>query len=125
MDELVRWLGEQLDRDERIARAADDSLGKVNLDWVYQPEDPTGGKVVSARGYDLIPDVPAGLGAHVAEYDPRRVLGEIDAKRRTLIRCQEAMLAANPMLVHFATQTVWEMARSYAGRPGYREEWRP
>ncbi len=44
---------------------------------------------------------------------------------RTLIRCEEAQLAANPMLVHFAKQTVWEMAQPYADQPGYREERRP
>jgi hypothetical protein len=83
-DDLMRWLGEQLDEDERIARGADDSLGKMNLDWVYQAEDELGGKVVSARGADLIYDVPAGIGGHVSEHDPRRVLREIDADRELL-----------------------------------------
>lgn len=118
MDDLVRWLGEQLDKDDRIARAATPGPWKLarqrGVEWVSSAE------------YWAVADCsdadPARENAeHVAAWDPARVLREIDAKRRTVIRCQEAMLAPSPMLVHFAKQTLREMALPYAGEPGYEE----
>jgi hypothetical protein len=64
-------------------------------------------------------EVPSAVGGHIVRHDPARVLREIDAKRRTLIRCEEAMLSSMPGLRHFAKQTVREMAAVYADRPGY------
>lgn len=117
MDDLVAWLGEQLDDDERIARAADagrwefKTLGRHDQAAIQTPSGliQFDGSHASANGI------------HAAVHDPARVLREIDAKRRVLIRCEEAMLAANPMLVHFAKQTVREMALPYADRAGYAE----
>ncbi|WP_031171594.1 DUF6221 family protein [Streptosporangium roseum] len=53
-----------------------------------------------------------------------RTLRDIEAKRRTLARCQEEMLSGIPRLVHFATQTLKEMALPYANYGSYRPEWR-
>ncbi|MEV7796295.1 DUF6221 family protein [Streptomyces sp. NPDC087512] len=84
MDDLVQWLRAQLDEDERIACAADDSPGEVDLIWKYQPEDELGGKVVTGRGADIIYDVTTGVGEHVAEHDPSRVLREVENDREML-----------------------------------------
>ncbi|WP_020116792.1 DUF6221 family protein [Streptomyces canus] len=140
MDELVRWLGEQFDEDERIARAAPPGpwLGTDAEDvgaWsVYDPEwliasatvythnQPMGGK----RGPGYI-DASATT-AHIAEWDPARVLAEIDAKRDLLV-------FAKGIHDHHETFTTGVYARlektlrlyalAYKERPGYREEWRP
>ncbi|MFF9003653.1 DUF6221 family protein [Streptomyces achromogenes] len=131
LEDLVPWFRTQLDVDERIARAADDTLGKTNMDWAYQPEDELGGKVVSARGFDLIPDVTAGIGAHVAGYDPRRVLREVAAKRAIVDDiAHEIHWGARSNLdyqdaVDVFKRTLKRLALPYADRPGYREEWRP
>lgn len=125
MDDLVRWLGEQLDEDERIARGATDGPwtrwrgGRLHgladlIHPVLTPGQKPGAKAVIVTASWLDAD-------HIAEWDPSRVLREIDAKRRTLVRCQEAMLAASPMLVHFAKQTVREMALGFSHRPGYEK----
>ena len=63
--------------------------------------------------------------SHIARHDPARVLREVEAKRRTLVRCEEAMLSANPMLVHFAKQTAWEMAQPFRDHPGFKPGWAP
>ncbi|MBK3524840.1 MULTISPECIES: DUF6221 family protein [Streptomyces] len=150
--EFVQWLRAQFTEDERIARAADDSLGKVNMDWEYRPDDELGGKVVSARGYDLIYDVPAGIGAHVAEYDPRRALRELEAKRgildlyATAVEDRVALRARMREALHTDPDEFGRLHRQeselmrvaeqldpvvrllglpYVDRPGYREEWRP
>lgn len=118
MDDLVQWLTAQLDEDERIARGAGGDS------WRRQDHPSDTVAIYDSKGEPVVYDEgwPTEEQAEfVAEWNPARVLREIDSKRRTLVRCQEAMLAANPMLVHFAKQTVREMALPYADRRGYEE----
>ncbi|MFB6934560.1 DUF6221 family protein [Streptomyces chartreusis] len=118
MDELVRWLGEQLDEDDRIARAATPGP------WEQTPERP--GTLASAEYWHVVDcsETPAAGGnvEHVARWDPSRALREIDAKRQIVDRY--AWLRE-----HGDTGgTAWVLpllALPYADRPGYREEWRP
>lgn len=135
MDELVRWLGEQLDEDEQIARATDQTLGQRNLRWSVKPVDEAFFRVVAAGHYVV------GTGEfnpedahHIAKWDPARVLREIDAKRQALahyLRVRERAvrhetydepydLAEGAVFVQ-----IKYTALPYADRPGYREEWRP
>jgi hypothetical protein len=133
----MEWLLAQLDEDDRIARAAggrSEQVWEADLsgkDPLGLPSWPVAVRYVTDGGMrGAVANLPVmqerseDRMVHIAEHDPARVLREIDAKRRTLIRCQEAMLAANPMLVHFAQQTVREMALPYTDRSGYPEEWR-
>ncbi|MFE6408175.1 DUF6221 family protein [Streptomyces sp. NPDC057837] len=142
MDELVRWLGEQLDEDERIVQEA---LRYVDADW----QRDSGENVVQASGATAAGQQPVDVTAdrwrrpmvdspavvaHVAEHDPARVLREIKAKRQILKMAEEAtqqaesrdylvngpakmmLVCLKPVLLHLAT--------AYADRPGYRGEWR-
>ncbi|WP_318203017.1 DUF6221 family protein [Streptomyces sp. SCL15-4] len=142
MDEqLVRWLGEQFDVDERIARAACwDEQSDV---WtVRPPQEPCERyTVVDYLGDGVVAVTPEnadadGVGQHVAEWDPRRVLREIDAKRRLLelhAPGQMEYVDGDVCMVcdvrgeepFYPCATVRLLALPYAGRPGYREEWRP
>lgn len=116
MDDLARWLSAQLDEDERIARAATPGPWKLarqrGVEWVSSAEYWAVADCSDA-------DTARENAEHVAAWDPARVLREIDAKQRTLIRCEEEMLSGIPRLVHFAQQTVREMALSYKDAPGY------
>ncbi|MFI2412044.1 DUF6221 family protein [Streptomyces sp. NPDC018947] len=56
----------------------------MDQDWQYQPDDELGGTVVSTRGADILYGVTTGVGEHVAEHDPRRVLREVRNDRETL-----------------------------------------
>lgn len=150
MDDLVRWLGEQLDEDERRLRAAaNEACGEG---WQYDgryvralPE----GDMVAVGSQDLM---EVGVGEHIAAHDPARVLREIDAKRqaarlyteavegRAAVRAkmcalmdddcgeferlhrQESELIEAEVRLRFVV--LW-LAHPYADRPGYREEWRP
>lgn len=109
-DDLVAFLRDQLDEDERIARAANTS-----------PEMVTG----IPRSYAEAPVV-----LHIARFaDPARVLREIDAKRRLLYQFEQRGNSVR------ATAGLWDggvwddmlrlLALPYADRPGYRKEWRP
>ncbi|NED73352.1 hypothetical protein G3I51_13565 [Streptomyces sp. SID9944] len=69
---------------------------------------------------------------HIAEWDPARVLREIDAKRQLL--SQYEALAAGVLVLTSGTQEILSeyrrvilpsLAAAYSDRPGYREEWRP
>jgi hypothetical protein len=75
MDELVRWLGEQLDEDERIA-------GKTTPDGRLAPADPI--EFILA-GQDVATAATEAAEQHIRQFaDPARVLREIDAKRQML-----------------------------------------
>jgi hypothetical protein len=117
VDDLITFLRAQLDEDERIARAA--TLGP----WVQSGIGDYGWTVdfgCPGAGVETA-DTEQGLAdaSFIAAHNPARVLRDIDAKRRTLVRCEEEMFSGIPRLVHFAKQTVREMALPFADRPGY------
>ncbi|MFJ5644019.1 DUF6221 family protein [Streptomyces sp. NPDC093223] len=131
MGDLMQWLGEQLDEDERIARAASgEEWGAVLPTQPYVISNVaaheanrtllTVGRIAAVeRAEDR---------AHITEHDPARVLREINAKR-DLLRFAEGI---HDHHATFATgvyarleQTLRLYAATYADRPGYREDWRP
>lgn len=129
MDDLVRWLGEQLDEDERIARAATPGPWKLarqrGVEWVSSAE------------YWAVADCsdadPARENAeHVAEWDPARALREINGKRRIVQLLAETIEASENYKgpdyyegVAVCKKTLRLLASVYADRPSYREEWAP
>lgn len=99
MDDLVEFLRAELDND---AEEAHEALKRttttrrwVQGEWVEDTLQP--------------PEWRRSV------WPPARVLREIDAKRHTLVRCEEALLSGNEMLVHFAQETLREMALPYQG----------
>ncbi|MGW5175874.1 DUF6221 family protein [Streptomyces sp. NPDC004082] len=146
MDELVRWLGEQLDEDERIARAATPGPWWHNpgKQWLGPEAFETydlrqGEEFVGYGGPHPFTGAVASTGpasnmqgmkdaAFIAEHDPARVLREIDAKR-------DLLRFAAGVHDHHETFTTGVSARldgtlrlfalAYADRPGYRNEWKP
>ncbi|MFJ7100157.1 DUF6221 family protein [Streptomyces albogriseolus] len=130
MDELVRWLGVQLDEDERIARVAANELEGLELgsEWRYD-----GRSVETVRERTMVAVgsqdfMEPGVGGHVAEHDPARVLREIDAKRELLRQYEHLKYEVMPddLTGVWAFEAVLRAhALVYAGRPGYRDEWRP
>jgi hypothetical protein len=149
VEDLVRWLGEQLDEDERMARAA--TLGP----WVQSGIGDYGWTVDFGRpgaGVETA-DTEQGLADadFIAAHNPARVLRDIDAKRQVLTGYTKAVEAAEELgalreRLKASGQDVFmtEMERAsaihkrdvlygvlqilalpYTDRPGYREEWRP
>lgn len=131
-DDLVRWLGEQFDEDERIARGATDGpwtrwqggrlqgLGDL-IHPVLTPGQKPGAKAAIVTASWLDAD-------HIAEWDPARVLHEIEAKRRIVDHMARMLAAAvgDSEVDHYgaldaAEQTLLWFARPYAERPGYAE----
>ncbi|MEV7805028.1 DUF6221 family protein [Microbispora sp. NPDC088329] len=65
---------------------------------------------------------PARYADHIEDNDPAYVLADVDSKRRILVRCEEEMLSGIPRLVHFAQQTLRELALPYADRDDYPKD---
>lgn len=127
MDDLVTWLRAQVDDDERVAREAGGDR------WRADHDDLTA-HILDERGWsvayqDSLNDQQA---EHVARWDPARVLAEVDTKRRILDQCVEMLRvdssyggSTDPDVLDPAAWNVLRLlALPYAGRDGWREEWR-
>jgi hypothetical protein len=146
VDDLVQWLGQQLDEDERTARAARPRPGdETSGEWVAYPHRPTSPTDDPSRDVHLVgcqePDerewVVAETGQadrasvvaeFIAEHDPARVLREIDAKR-DLLRFAEGVHDHHDTFTTGVAarleKTLRLFALPYADRSGYRDDWRP
>ncbi|MEU9921895.1 DUF6221 family protein [Streptomyces griseoluteus] len=138
MDELVQWLGVQLDRDRQIAV---DAKRVVGDDWVISGEEygfilSDGDPVAYFEGTGGGTAMSRAAAVHAAEHDPARVLREIDAKRKLLDRwselqrrieaeTDEAKRGDLALTRHGLDMFVYQLGTVYAGRPGYRDDWRP
>lgn len=138
--DLVQWLRDQLDEDERIAREATPgpwqnaptarhhatASGRSEEAVFASPTD-TGAMVVAATGEaserrNLI------NAEFIAAHDPARVLREIEAKREVLRLAERAYDYHETFTNGFASAlegTLRLFALAYADRPGFREEWAP
>lgn len=131
VDDLVRWLGEQLDDDESAALGA---KGDTDGRWT-QDDGPPEDIVLCDKSGKLT----MGQHRHIARHDPARVLREIDAKRQ-LMELHHAELievtnadgdersgyfCAECDGESFPCRTLRLLALPYADRPGFRAEWRP
>ncbi|MFK0018225.1 DUF6221 family protein [Streptomyces sp. NPDC090798] len=150
MDDLVQWLGGQLDVDEQIAREATPGP------WRNAPTA-RHHATASGRSEEAVFGAPPELGAtivattgeavdrrhlvdaeHIARHDPARVLREIDAKRAIVARYEFACREASRVDIAEDERETWirvggalqsvviQLAAPYAGRPGFKaEEWAP
>lgn len=131
MDDLVRWLGVQLDEDERIADAA---RGQGDGRWHHDSSYPNG-YVYDEHNQPVVYDesTPSPEEAvHIAAHDPARVLREIDAKRKLLTDLLPDLQQADRSIEgewgssdDLAERMLRLLALPYADREGYREEWAP
>jgi hypothetical protein len=138
MTDLVEWLKAQLDDDERVAREA--TPGPWHLAHEGQDlrlESSVQGAAVAEWTYVVRPWVPADWDdcdtrdpAHIARWDPARVLREVEAKRQIVEQhdwgncCtgDSPVRASDP---NWRCPTLRALASVYADRPGYDEAWRP
>jgi hypothetical protein len=125
VNDLVTWLREQLDEDERIAHDASEPLATWSDGGPLDDEE-------LGDAWWLRPP----QGTHAARWDPTRVLAEVAAKRSvldhfekwsgTLRHTPEGWAEGGATAYRMAMERVLcLLASSYAGYPGYREQWRP
>lgn len=112
---LAEFLRERLDEDERVARAAG------NRQWLVQDNTID---LYPEREDDGYMSWPTRADArHAANWEPARVLREIEAKRE-LIKwvLRWPLRPAPPSSVDGVLE---RLALPYADHEGYREEWKP
>ena len=135
MDDLVQWLREQLDEDERDAKERrgifpspgvndDGSVclhvrpgGNMAITWYRHP----------AEGWDDMAKLRNWADTEHG-WTQERVLREIDAKRELLRQYEHLKHEVMPddLTGVWAFEAVLRVHTVvYADRPGYREEWRP
>lgn len=139
MDEFVSWLNGCLDEDERIVRAA--TAGP----WRHSPDKhhhivgtPQFEEAVFAGSAGVDAVCVAGTGetddqqsmrdaAHIAEWDPARVLREIAGKRELLARFNDLRDAfmrdgsGGDVLEEYQELILLQLARPFEDRPGFAE----
>lgn len=128
MSDLVEFLRAQLVREERIARAAIADDGGQDGGF----EDATW---LDDRSHPLCAGIAKDAANLIrATAVPRRVLAEVEAKRRRIAdylkACEFADPARDPEQVYVLAKGALERtlkldAQVYVGEPGYRKEWRP
>jgi hypothetical protein len=131
MDELVQFLRDRLNEDERYARATTerqpydewDAVGAGGDDDVAQ----SWWEVAKIARMERSPAARA-LAQHIARHDPARVLRDIEAKRDLLRVAERAHDYHETFTSGFASALEGVLrlfAVAYAEHPDYRAEWRP
>lgn len=109
MNAMAEWWRAQLDKEERVALAAREDVGRWAIDVPLQ--------------LSLGPNVTA----HALTWSPARALEEIRAKR-AVVDLWEAVGATPdmpPVAWVVLRDAVQALMAVYVDRPGYRDEWRP
>ena len=121
VEDLVAFLRARIGEDEVVARGA---AGAAAGPWTwdrgeFSPPLVYGNSMVGVVGSGDV-DIDDEIGAHVARWDPARVLVECAAKQ--LIVAEAAEQA--PYLESWE-DVLTRLALPYADHPDYRAEWRP
>lgn len=104
MDDLIAWLRAQLDEDERKVAAMEREANRVQTAPIFQSHPPNW-----LAGVDIF-------------VSPTRWQAEVEAKRRILDMVVPGNYYGGYGEAYL--DVVRELAQPYAGRSGWREEWR-
>jgi hypothetical protein len=141
-DDLIAFLRARLDEDEQVALAVPVTEWREGSSWLADLCDPLPSQ---RRAYGIPAEVTLVTetdAAHIARWDPARVLAEVEAKRRILdiALAYEATIDGEWGCCHSADQiaagrcpetnpdeisAIRVLAAPFADHPDYRAEWRP
>lgn len=130
MDDLITWLREQINGDERGAQAALSGQADPENGWVESRTAGFAGVGIAPHVGHIHEDVQA---AHVVRWNPARVLREVAAKRTIVRECENQAAWESTTGRKYPATTAWALAVTtlrvlalpYSDRPGYREDWKP
>lgn len=123
-----RWECEATDQPVALDPALDEYLkgrdgASVGLRSVEEYESSIG--LIPHLAIHAQYEIQTAVAGHILRHDPARTLRDVQARRTTLLRCQEEMLSGMPRLVRFAQMTVWEMAQRWNDHDDFKESWKP
>lgn len=151
MNDLISWLRQQLDTDERQARSVEpvprQRWEAVSGEWgphvrTERGDEPQWSREIQAEVWrcddemDGCPDIARGAMAEaefIAANDPDRVLRQVQAHRAILDRYEDALARSDDP--EYSMPEAWTQAREYedfvipallsiySDRDGYKEEW--
>ena len=108
--DLLTWLRDQLDRDERVAASArDDPYHQLGQYVVLSPDEQVA-DIAAKRALIGLAESAANRAGRAEE-----PVDEYTRTTRSMARMEAAALR----------ESVCLLASAYAHRPGYREQWRP
>ena len=130
---LVEFLRARLDEDRELPRQL--IAAEVPTRWREIRGQVYGEMTLTMRRIAEIDDVnlgPSGTqlaAEHIARFDPRRMLDDVDAKRAIIEDLSSYcwLWPGHPCgrCERIGCRNLRRMASAYADQPGYREEWRP
>ncbi|MFE8961716.1 DUF6221 family protein [Streptomyces iakyrus] len=120
MDDLVQFLRDRLDEDERAARRAGDSFRQIGETGVIVATEGDRAEECASANW-------AGIAEHIVRHDPARVLAEVAAKRQIIDRCVSAQIPIRDdwSTDELAGDVLAMLALPYADHPAYKPEWHP
>lgn len=126
MEEIMQFVRDRLDEDEREAKSVLWEGSGNSMDWELTAS------ATVFTGEDEFYAVDRNVARHIVRHDPARVLADVEAKRR-IVDLMASMLDAaegDSEVDHYgglsaAEDTLKLLAFSYAEHSDYREEWRP
>lgn len=122
--ELMAWLLARLDEDEQVAKAA--TPGPWHSSEFYPEAASIEAPSRNVANESSTGDITMQDGAHIARWDPARVLAEVEAKRGIIGEYEDMLRAGASREALDAMETAIEyLALPYQDRPEYRDEWRP
>ena len=123
MDDLIAFIGERLDEDQRLAQAAQlpNTERGGGPSWTATSGvDGVDGPVLYRDG-----DIPSeAQEQHMARHDPARVLADVAAKRGAVDVCAHN-LEFEEHGYTLAERVLRALASTYADHPDYRAHWAP
>lgn len=127
-DGRVVFLRARLDEDAEVARAARREIGEHwdmgEGDYGYVMSD--GNTVVYYEGVGSDNAMGVAAATHAAQWDPARAYDEIEAKRRTIARCEAALGMDDGRGAAMLAETVLgDLTAPYRMHPDYKPEWAP
>jgi len=125
MDDLVQWLRDRLNEDERVARRAGDSFRQIGGTGVIVATE-------GDRAEECASAYWTGIAEHIVRHDPAHVLAELTFKRAIVddfVRERQVMdeaghrteWAEGAQSVRRLLVQTW--ATHYKDHPGFRAEW--
>jgi hypothetical protein len=137
MDDLTRWIARQIDADAAVELrvvGVNDMAGRLGgrpvPAWVFRADR----SIYSADGIVRARFTWAAEAAHITRWGPAHVLDVLDVWRRILVRHEHCGLGhgfcddgGHGRELDDGTPVCadkLDLAAMYAGRPGYREQWR-